>query len=307
MEIAGLDAKIAASTGASLLQKPNLHGHSVPGTLWATNYSKFAINHMFTLFWAGEVLADRCLYKGENVGSFMQRHYIEAFVSLAKCLVENKVKSVVGFDIMNEPHPGWLEVSDIEKPWNEDIFLHLESMPTVWQSMVAAAGMPVEGVAFYTKSFPVPTKKTSVVTLNEHGKSCWLEDCQDVWRQHGVWNLDSNNEPILKDHHYFSRFPKTHPQKAGKDISFNNDFYIPFLLEFRKAIKQIMPMSFFFIEPVPNTSDENFMNVFNGSQDICYAPHFYDLKALFEKKWTSTWTVNVQALSSGSRRLWNHV
>jgi hypothetical protein len=38
-----------------------------------------------------------------------------------------------------------------------------------------------------------------------------------------------------------------------------------------------------------------------------YAPHWYDLKCLFEKRWSATLSFDVQALSQGSRNIFKHM
>lgn len=294
LDLAGLDTRLFAACGAALLQTPSLDMYAEPGTLWATNYCKFAINTMFTLFFAGEIFAPNTRVGNENIGTFLRRSYVECFAEVAKRL--SNISAVIGFDVMNEPHPGFIGLKTLNK-FDENILLHLGDMPSALQSMRLAAGIP-QKVPVYTKSWPVPTKCTSYRLVNENRYRAWKAGSEDVWKLHGVWS-----EKEHKDE-YFSRFP-SHHERSGDLVHFNDDCYMPFLHEFRDQIRSKNPRAWTFVEPIPNTLELS-LSTFSTIEDICFAPHWYDLKALFEKKFSTWMTMDVQSLSQGSRNLLAH-
>ncbi|CCG84343.1 protein of unknown function [Taphrina deformans PYCC 5710] len=294
MDIVGLIPRHFEACGAALLQKPITSGYGKAGTLWATNYTKFAVNTMFTLFFGGETFAPDTLIDGESIGPYLRRHYIAAFIALLRQL--QGIPRIVGIDLMNEPHHGFIGMQSLHK-FDEDVLLHLESMPTALQSMRLAAGIS-QSVPVYSRSWPRPTSCTAFINLNAEGVKAWKDEASDVWRLHDVWDVDGCKED------YFYRFP-THHRRAGQPVEFIHDFYVPFLREFHDAFKETAPRLYTLIEPVPNVGIDP-MQDFVDSRNICFAPHWYDLKALFEKRFSSRVTMNVQALSQGSRNFLAH-
>lgn len=294
-EVAGLDPRLFVECGSSILHKPNLDDFSLPGTMWATNYTKFAVNTMFTLFFAGDVFAPKTTYKDENAGCFLRRHYIECFTEVARRL--RNLKCIIGFDVMNEPHNGFIGLPTLQY-FDSDVLLHLGDMPNALQSMRLAAGIPQE-VPHYTQSWPVPSRHTSTSSVNPNGICAWLKGRKDIWLEHGVYFADGKHQD-----QYFSTFPAGH-SRAGDLVNFNRDFYVPFLHEFDRAIKSVRADTWTFIEPIPNL-DEDPLKTFHGQSHISFAPHWYDLQALFEKRWSSWMTMNVQQLSRGSRNFLRH-
>lgn len=294
LEKVGLQHKNFEECGAALVHEPDFAGHAEAGTLWATNYTKFAVNTMFTLFFAGEVFAPHAMIGDENMGAYLRRHYIDCFCTVLEHVKD--IKGIVGIDVMNEPHHGFIGLDTLEH-FDENVLLHLGDMPSAVQSMRLAAGIP-QVVSVYQKSWPVPTRKMSSRILNSGGTRAWRTNCSDIWHDHGVWDHDSSRDS------YFAKFPKDHPQ-AGTKVKFIDHFYVPFLENFISRVAEVAPAVFVMIEPVPNTTS-NFMDSFTSSKNICFAPHWYDLKALFEKRFSSWMTLNVQALSRGSRNLLAH-
>ena len=283
--VAGLNPRLFEACGAAVLHTAEKHAKA--GTLWATNYTKFAVNTMFTLFFAGEVFAPNARYRGRNVGLYLRDRYFASFGALANRLKRHKC--VIGFDPMNEPHHGFIGLNTLMK-FNEDVLLHLGEMPSAVQSMRLAAGLP-QDVGVYTHSWPVPTKRTSTVRMNREGVSCW--DGQDIWLDHGVYSRDSHIDD------YFSVFPEHH-ERAGQKVDFHEDFYQPFLDAFSEILSA---EQWLFAEPVPNALDTPLVI---RNERVCFAPHWYDLKALFEKAWSPYISFNVQELSRGSRNLLKH-
>lgn len=294
IELAGLDARTFGECGAALLQKPELSSYADPGTLWATNYTKFGTNNMFTLFFGGEVFAPDLLVDGRNIGTILRESYIHCFGEVAKRV--RHISGVLGFDPMNEPHHGFIGLPSLNH-FNEDVLLHLGRIPSPLQSMKLAAGL-CEKVPVYTTSWPKPTRCTRYEDVNQREIRAWKPGATDIWK--AVWQDSSNTG----SDHFFSKFPPNH-SRAGDKVNFQDDFYVPFLQEFNDHISRIMPRAFLFPEPIPN-SVETPLTVLSRYSNICYAPHWYDLKSLFEKRFSSRCTMDVQALSRGSRNILAH-
>jgi hypothetical protein len=84
-----------------------------------------------------------------------------------------------------------------------------------------------------------------------------------------------------------------------------SDFYNPFIGTLRDYIRAVDSGVFLFLEPVPQQSHAV---PELGLDDKCaYAPHWYDLKCLFEKRWSPYLSFDVQALSRGSRNVIKHM
>lgn len=66
---------------------------------------------MFTLFWAGKKMAPDTVVEGDNIQEYLQNHYIAAMRHTARRLKD--CKTVVGFGIMAEGHPGDLKALEL--------------------------------------------------------------------------------------------------------------------------------------------------------------------------------------------------
>ena len=227
--IAGLHPPAFAATGAALMSgydSASADGETDSGTIWATNYTKFACSTMFTLFWGGEVFAPNRLYAGENVGIFLRRTYTSAILEVCRRLRG----LIVGVDLINEPHPGLIGLENLHA-FDQNANLHLGSMPTPLESMIIADGFCMK-VAVYEKtwivgngaptwplSFAPTAPRTGVVpSVNVDMVRAWADGVEDVWRQHGVWQLNDDNS-ISCNHPYFSVFPRGHG-RSGQTVDF---------------------------------------------------------------------------------------
>lgn len=296
LDIAGLNCKTFSACGSALVQAPRLDQYTEPGTLWATNYCKFACNTMFTLFFAGEIFAPYTTVHNENIGNYLRRKYVECFTRVAQSLQD--VKGLIGIDAMNEPHPGFIGLQSLGSKFDEDTLLHLGEMLTALHSMKLAAGI-AQSIPVYTRFWPRPTRATSHRMFDPAGTSVWKDGFSDIWRSHGVWSENTHIDT------YFATFPSSH-KRSGERINFNQDCYIPFLQYFNRYMKAVLPDACLFAEPVPNSRWDS-LSTFSNAENVCFAPHWYDLKALFEKKFSSRLTFNVQALSRGSRNFVAHL
>ncbi|KAI5803619.1 hypothetical protein DFH27DRAFT_594912 [Peziza echinospora] len=309
-------------------------GLSLPSShLWATNYTKFSCATMFTLFWAGSTFAPKATVKTEgverNVGDVLQEAYINAFKYVAKRLAH--LDCILGWDAMNEPHPGYVGTPSLKK-WNQNTELHLGVMPNAVQGMVLASGgddnpePPNLKLPIYHRSWPGPSSTTTNVNYSlKDGARVWTAPGKDIWRNEGVWWWDQKSKDgYAFKNNYFTKDPKT-----GKKIEFERDFYEPFLRRFLAAVaegrdaglRKLGLLShagagkWSFIEPVPNGGPPTWIEddsrapyraTTGGGSGVCYAPHWYDLRACFEKQLSYTLSFDVGALALGSRNFYLH-
>ncbi|KAI8338246.1 glycoside hydrolase superfamily [Chlamydoabsidia padenii] len=289
-EIAGLDIKAFKETGAAYVHNTN----AVPGDplpmVWPTNYTKLACCTMFTLFWAGDIFAPKHTFEGQSIQQLLQSSFINAFKHLAERLKD--LDNVVGFEVMNEPHPGYVGLETL-KEFDPIVNLIFGDAPTPLQSFALADGIP-QKVGVYIKSWPFPTKKSHSRVINASKTSAWLGDQTCIWKQHGVWDVDTNtNKPVLLNSSYFSKDPST-----GKKIDFYQDFYVPLVNKYAQTIQSVKPSLYCFVEPLANEKSPVF-----GKDDhhhnMIFAPHWYDLNCVFYKKFNGKMTHDVQALQNG--------
>ncbi|GAA6037743.1 hypothetical protein JCM8097_002319 [Rhodosporidiobolus ruineniae] len=154
------------------------------------------------------------------------------------------------------------------------------------------------------------------------------------WAQHGLWAWSpspasgenpAGGQPVVLKMEYFHRFAEEtviegcRESEAGKDgrggrrrkgeeVDWYRDFYFPFCRLFARRIQRWgraddlsapahMQKWWNLVEPIPNEFAPPFPEP-ERPKNLVYAPHFYDLQALFEKRlgWMSA---NVQGLARG--------
>ncbi|KAJ3030404.1 UNVERIFIED_CONTAM: hypothetical protein HDU68_009218 [Siphonaria sp. JEL0065] len=293
-EVAGMDITSFQSVGAAHVHNFNEDVKN-PHMFWPTNYAKLACATMFTLFFAGHVLAPDLKYQGVNVGTFLQEKYIACYTHLARRL--KNCNAVVGFEFMNEPHYGYIGLSNINK-FDPMLFFHYGPFPSALQSFALGSGMEVD-VDFYTKSWPVPSRKAGTRTLNSEKRSAWLNYGDCVWKRHGVWAVNSatGKLEILKPD-YFVTNPAT-----GESIEFYKDFYMPMVQRYKNAIRAVRSDHLIFFEPIPNEDPPELGEEDREEPNYVYAPHWYDLKALLTKNFDGLVTFDVQGLARGTKNV----
>ncbi|KAF3940521.1 hypothetical protein ABW19_dt0207190 [Dactylella cylindrospora] len=321
-ELAGLDVKEFRGTGAAAFYTPE--SPAVPKAerqykspserLWPTNYAKFAPLTMFTLFFGGEKWAPNCVTpEGENVGTVLRRAYCNAYAHLAKRL--KHLDNILGFDPMNEPTPGYLGLLALTE-FPENIYLHLGYMPSALQGMALAGGARVEDVYIYRRSWPGPSVRPMhpEVTLNSKKHKAWVGP--DIWRELGVYDLSPKGNPILGEKGY-TYFRNEHD--TGEPVNFERDYYVPFIRQYQAAIKKALEGGkagdWMFIEPIPNLPPPSFTKPatlpatdelteeITHHDNLVYAPHWYDIRALYDKAMWYTVSFNVTELAKGSREM----
>lgn len=245
---------------------------------------------MFTLFFAGDTFAPQHTYNGQSIQQLLSSCFIQAFAHLASRLAD--LDAVIGFEVMNEPHSGYIGLSTLDE-FDPIVNLIFGDAPKPLQCFALGDGIPQQ-VGVYIKSWPFPTRKSHDRWINQSRTSAWLPGQSCIWRQHGVWDLNSKGEPVLVDSAYFSKHPKT-----GEPVDFYRDFYVPFVNRYAQAIQKVNPDWYCFVEPLANEKSPTF-----GPQDhhhnMIYAPHWYDLNCVFYKKFDGRITHDVQSLQNVS-------
>ncbi|TPX35882.1 hypothetical protein SmJEL517_g01818 [Synchytrium microbalum] len=282
--------------GAALIHKKGEH---VNRGLWSTNYTKLASCTMWTLFFAGDIFAPTLKYNNQPIQSFLQSHFIKCFQNLARRLVLAGVTNVIGYEVMNEPHMGYIGMQDIRKQFDSRVNLIVGACPVPLKAFALADGHS-QLVDIYVRSWPVPGRKSHKRAMNEAEKSAWLTPFGCIWKQHGVWEWNEKLKcPVALNPHYFSQHPKT-----GAKINFDKDLYHPFLNSYMTAIREVHPGAIIFVEPIPLHHPPTIEQ--SERKDIVYAPHWYDLNVMFYKSFKYI-TVDVQGLSSGKRNIFQSI
>ncbi|TNY21435.1 cytoplasmic protein [Rhodotorula diobovata] len=268
--------------------------------------------------------------EGEEVGlqEFLQESMCEAFGVLADRLRE--LEGVMGFEVMNEPHKGYIELLS-PYAWDFTADLAIGYFPSAVQSWALGCGHSVL-IPHYAPSFPVTAVTHHVLLRPPQERSAWLTPSSldfvalpttttgCIWAEHGVWQFDPQRgevgEGVVLKQEYFRRFPedvelkgciemeggkdgRNGRRKQGEEISWYRDFYFPFVRKFSARIRRAPnPSSWLtFVEPMPNEFCPSYPTTSRPS-NMVYAPHWYDLQTLFEKK-LGFMTANVQGLSRG--------
>eukprot|EP00158_Paraphelidium_tribonemae_P006707 Partr_v1_DN27943_c0_g1_i1_m11403 putative Cellulase (glycosyl hydrolase family 5) len=298
----GMDPRKFRATGAAYVHtwNPTVQERM----LWPTNYSKISSQTMFTLFFAGNVFAPKSQVDGQSVQDYLQRLYIACFANLMRHLKD--CRAVIGIEIMNEPHSGYIGIETLEK-YDYDKHLHLGPSPTALQSFALGSGL-TQDVAVYARSFPYPTRKVGITKMNPQRETHW-SPAGCIWRQHGVWDIrivDGVEQAVILRKDYFH-----HDSRTGMPYNFNQDFYLPFVRSFSTAMRAVNEKLLILVEPIPNedppllTSAAECQDLGLGSS-LVFAPHWYDLSMLFTKSFSGIMTHNVQELSRGSRNIVKH-
>lgn len=264
-ELVGMDISKFQQTGAAFTHQ--IHGDPLPQMIWSTNATKLAAATMFTLFFGGNDFAPKTLIDGEPTQDFLQRHYINALVEVAKCL--KGLPNVVGFDTMNEPAKGYIGAGDLNKRYTT---IEKGFIPTPFQSMQLGAGIPVE-LELWDRRLSGPRILDKQI-VNPDRERAWLDGYDPIWQVNGVWDLSVNGEAQLLRPDHFIRV-------NGRLVDFNRDYYVPFNNRFAKAIREVQPEAIIFVEngirePAPTWGPED-------AQNIVYAPHWYDPIVLIRK------------------------
>ncbi|KAL6302254.1 glycoside hydrolase superfamily [Sparassis latifolia] len=301
LEAVGFDLHGLEEPGAAWLKGVKGGGHvEEERGLWPCGYQKLAAATMATCFWAGDTFAPKLKVKhpqGEEVSiqTFLQSTFLDMWAIVVKTV--GNLEGVLGFEIMNEPHRGYIELQSMhEFDYNTD--LHLGHVPTAIQSFMLGAGYPTE-VGHWTRSWPFPTRLTSQKVINTSRQKAWRDDGPTegrcLWEMHGVWGWDKiKNTSVVLRESYFKKHPMT-----GQKVEWYTDFYYPLINRWTDRVRSVSNAEkMVFLEPIPNEFCPSSWTVERRPSNMVYAPHWYDLNALFSKAF-GDFSVNVQGLSRG--------
>ncbi|KAF8128604.1 glycoside hydrolase family 5 protein [Boletus edulis] len=297
----GFDLHALEESGAAWLLGVKGGGHvEAERGIWPCGYQKLAAATMATCFLAGDTFAPKLKVTATNgdvksVQQYLQDAFLDMYAIVAETL--GGLEGVLGFEIMNEPHRGYINLPSLHKfDYNTD--LHLSHVPSAFQSFMLGSGYPTL-ISHWTRSFPMPTRLTSHSVLNSEKRSAWRLDGPTqgkcVWEMHGVWGWDKvKNEGVVLREHYFTKHPV-----SGRKVDWYTDFYYPFLKRWAERVHSVVPKEkMLFVEPIPNELCPPTWTKENQVPNMVFAPHWYDLNALFTKAF-GDFTVNVQGLSRG--------
>ncbi|KAF9899697.1 hypothetical protein EC991_008437 [Linnemannia zychae] len=291
-EAAGLDLTKFKATGAAYVHNTNQEAGDSPPMVWPTNYTKLAASTMFTLFWAGDTFAPKKMYQGEPIQQFLQNRYFACYNHLAQRL--SHLDAVIGFEVMNEPHPGYIGLESLTR-YEFNSNLVFGDSPSAVEGFALGDGMALP-IEVWVKSWPFPTKKQGTRMINTEKASAWL-DGECLWKQHGVWSVNQKTGKVQVDRpDYFTKHPIT-----GEPVDFSR-FYLDFIGKYSKAVQSAIPSAFVFVEPIPNEAPPVW-GPGDHEEGIVYAPHWYDLHSLFNKAFDGRITHDVQGLSKGKNVL----
>ncbi|KAL9931302.1 hypothetical protein V8E36_009812 [Tilletia maclaganii] len=234
-ELVGLEGRAFGRTGAAYVHEEVLREQErerragkgdprerVGPFVWPSGYQKLAAATMATVFWAGDIFAHKVRVprswtppgssasfdspqqkQGEEmVGlqTFLQDAYLRAYGALADAV--GGMEGVLGFDVMNEPHRGFINLHSFSE-WDYDTDLHIGFFPSFLQSVALGEGH-AQLVPFYVKSFPFPTKLSHYSLIQPppptpDSPALWRADGptrgQCLWRMHDVWAWDEGRPP----------------------------------------------------------------------------------------------------------------
>ncbi|MFX1508744.1 MAG: cellulase family glycosylhydrolase [Promethearchaeota archaeon] len=265
-EKVGLDiTKFDESAAAFVMQHrydPN-NPDAYPPMAWLQNYGRFATCTMFTLFFGGNTFAPKCTVHGIPVQNFLQDHYLNALKQVAKRVRDNP--NVIGFEAMNEPCPGWIgqRVDGASKLISRELFYGINP----FDAMVMASGFPREIPYSLIKRFAVREIRREV--LNPNGVSCWLDGFEDIWREHGVWDVNKEGFPVILHNDYFLI-------QNGRHVDFLEQFLSPFIYQFAEGIRTICPNAIIGVEPPPEAAMRGEAFPQNPPTNSVNSSHWYD-------------------------------
>jgi hypothetical protein len=245
---------------------------SYPHLHWISNSLRFANGTMWTLFFGGIDFAPSFKIGGLNAQDYLQNHYFEAIRQIAFRVKDNPF--VIGFDTLNEPYQGWIERlvdgSDVEG-FSEALGYAFKPI----DAMLTGAG--------YTRTIPYREIKrfgvriTSRDEINTKNVSCWFDGFDDIWRNEGVWGLNDKDEPMILKNDYFM-------YKNGKKVNFYLDYLTPFIYDYTRKIREIIPKSIIFFEGPAEDLMVSENVKFQVPENVVHAGHWYDNATLGTKR-----------------------
>ncbi|CAK9081322.1 unnamed protein product [Durusdinium trenchii] len=147
------------TSGAAFLHQEN--GDPLPSMSWPTNYDRLASATMFSLFWAGDRLAPGITdaLQGLPLQECLQGGFLGAMAEVARTL--NDIPAVLGFETLNEPHPGWLGTDDLSR----------------------------------RNIGPITTGESPFQQMERSSQGAWASEC--LWARAGIWRRENGQNVLL--------------------------------------------------------------------------------------------------------------
>ncbi len=178
-----------------------------PPMCWPGNYRRPASAIMWTAFFGAATLLPRWQVEGESVQRFLQRHYLGAMAAVARRLA--RLPHVIGFDTLNEPHPGWLGMALNQRP------------PTGprWPAHAGLQWSPLDGLRLaHGQCVDVPTlervpagepdagglRPGAPKRMNTRRVRIWQDGVDCPFAGHGAWHAEGGLG-LADDEFFFSR------------------------------------------------------------------------------------------------------
>lgn len=271
LETAGFEMQNFKATAAAIVHQT--HGSPFPKMRWASNYSKLAAGTMFTLFFAGNDFAPETKIDGVSIQDYLQNHYI-AMVRQVVMRLKDK-PNVLGYDWMNEPSKGFIGLSNLGKlQWT---FKHGE-VPTPYQAMLLGEGFP-QRIPYWTMGW-LGQYQIRQHDIDPQGTRAWKDGFDCIWKQHGLWDMDSQGKPVLLKPDYFSKV-------RGQEVNYARDYMRPFINRIAETIHEIDSKAMIFVEFDAFASAELPTWQASDAKNIVYTPHWYDFVTLMSKHYVS--------------------
>jgi hypothetical protein len=265
-EAAGLDITKFQQTGAAIVHAT--HGDPFPRMIWPTNGWKLAAATMYTLFFGGDDFAPGLTVDGEPIQGYLQRHFLGAAREVARRLC--KFPHVVGYDVFNEPMPGFIGNRSLHKPAAP---VMQGERPSALEMMALGAGYPQWVEQWVWELTPRPLGRRVV---NPTGVKAWLPGRECVWRQAGVWDMGADGRArLLRPHHFC--------YVGGRFVQFTRDYWRPFCNRFAEAVRAEHPGALIFVQPEYGNLGPAWS--LEDAEGVVYSPHWYDLVTLFVKRY----------------------
>lgn len=266
LELAGFDISNLEESEAAITHQKR--GADYGMMVWANNSGRLASATMFSLFFGGGQVAPSLKVEGDSIQEYLQRHFIAAM-----CQIAERVKGfdhVLGYDSLNEPKRGYLGVQSLST-YRERV-RGSTAQVTAFESIMVGSGIPV--IAQYIKREGTTLVPTHEVQLNPNRVSAWRSEKDDLWRNEGVWEQKTDGTAyLIKDDHF-----------ALPDFDFFHDGVRPFARRLARAIREIHPDSYLFIESEPGMPDNLYWED-APKERIVNASHWYDNLTLFTKQY----------------------
>jgi hypothetical protein len=271
LEKCGINAANLESTGAAFTHQGE--GDSYGDMTWSLNYQRYACATLFTLFFGGGVFAPDFLIEGLPADEFLQSHFIAAMAHTARRIKD--CKAVIGFGIMNEPHPGFIGIGNLAEPASPMAAQGWSMSP--FEGMKAASGLPADMRRFKPGAGgPRLYGKPRRILPPEGG--LFLPGFSCPWKAAGVWEAGDSGEGVLLKKDYFASI-------SGRAVSFTDDFYKPFQKKFIAAMEEKRPQYLFFAEGSADAARTTWNNGDREREKLVDAFHWYDVFPLVLKRW----------------------